>query len=165
MRDLLFQIKKGILSNLYYLSLFAALALPDICGALDSEDGQASKENYIKWFDKYVAPSYQGYLSGEDCYSFRCALFRQVNIVQAKSRYKKILFVEPQTIDSVFHGHIIEDVLSIDVRVFCQDIIRGVEKWLQEKENTELYKKNMAKFVRRYPEGLPPYVVGAPVIG
>lgn len=165
MRDLLFQIKKGILSNLYYLSLFAALAIPDICGALDSEDGQASKENYVNWFDKYVAPSYQGYLSGEDCYSFRCALLRQGSSIHAKSRYKKILFVEPQTIDSVFHGHIIEDVLNIDVRLFCQDIIRGVEKWLEEKENTELYKKNMAQFVRRYPEGLPPYVVGAPVIG
>ena len=36
MRDLLEQIERGLDQNLYYLALFSALSLPDICGAVDS---------------------------------------------------------------------------------------------------------------------------------
>lgn len=165
MRDLLFQIKKGLFSNLYYLSLLAGLVIPDICGAVDSEDGQASQGGYVKWFDKYVAPYYQGLLSGEDCYYLRCSLLHQGTAFPPSARFTRILFVEPTAIDSVPHCDVIEGALNIDIRRFCQDIIHGVEKWLEEKENTELYKTNMAKFIRRYPEGLPPYITGVPVIG
>ena len=35
MQNLLDQIQKGLEADLYYLSLFAALAIPDICGAID----------------------------------------------------------------------------------------------------------------------------------
>ena len=56
------------------------------------------------------------------------------------------------------------DALNIDVRIFCNDLISGAEKWLEENENTDLYKKNYDKFMRRYPHGLPPYIVGVPVI-
>ncbi|MCX7974352.1 MAG: hypothetical protein N3B16_07605 [Candidatus Aminicenantes bacterium] len=165
MRDLLFQIKKGLFANLHYLSLFAALAIPDICGAIDSEDGQASKENYINWFDRYVAPRYQGFFTGEDCYYFRCSLLHHDPSLQPKSQFSRILFVEPTAIDTDVHCQVVEGALSLDVRIFCQDIIRGVEKWLEEKENTARYKINVAKFIRRYPEGLSPYIEGMPVIG
>lgn len=56
------------------------------------------------------------------------------------------------------------DALNIDVRIFCNDLISGAEEWLKENENTDLYKKNYDKFMRRYPSGLPPYIVGVPVI-
>jgi len=61
MRHLLEQIKKGLDNNLYYLSLFAALALPDICGAINSESGEANKDKYVQWFNKYVAGKYRGF--------------------------------------------------------------------------------------------------------
>ena len=35
----------------------------------------------------------------------------------------------------------------------------------KEVENTDLYKKNYNKFMKRYPHGLEPYIVGVPVIG
>lgn len=165
MRDLLFQIKKGLFSNLYYLSFLGALVIPDICGAVDSENGQASKEGYVNWFDKYVAPGYQGFLTGEDCYYFRCSFLHQEVLLGPKSQFARILFVERAAIDSVLHCNLIEGAIHIDIRVFCQDIIRGVEKWLEERENTELYKVNMAKFIRRYPDGLPPFIEGVAVIG
>lgn len=165
MRDLLFQIKKGLFSNLYYLSLFAALAIPEICGAVDSKDGQASKENYVNWFDKYVGPRCQEFFTGEDCYYFRCSLLHQGSFPHRQGKYYRILFVEPSAIDSDLHCRIVEGALVLDIRIFCQEMIKGTEKWLEEKEKTELFKANMAKFIQRYPEGLPPYVVGMPVIG
>lgn len=42
MKNLLEQIDHGLKVNLYYLSLFVALSIPDICGAIDSQNGEAS---------------------------------------------------------------------------------------------------------------------------
>jgi hypothetical protein len=44
MELLLEQIEKGLNANLYYLSLFVALCIPDICGALEPENGRADGE-------------------------------------------------------------------------------------------------------------------------
>jgi len=41
MRLLLDQIEQSLNHKLYYLSLMAVLAIPDIAGALDSDDGCA----------------------------------------------------------------------------------------------------------------------------
>ena len=55
MNDFLLQIREGLNKNLYLLSLFSALAIPDICGAMSSENGEANAEKYKAWFDKYIA--------------------------------------------------------------------------------------------------------------
>ncbi|MCH8208557.1 MAG: hypothetical protein IIA62_05835 [Nitrospinae bacterium] len=165
MRDFLTQVKKGLDENLYLLSLFSALAVPDICGAMSSEDGEANAEKYEVWFDKYVAPKYSDFLSGKDCYFFRCSLLHQGSSQHPRSNYKRVLFVEPSATTNVFHNNIVNDALNIDVRVFCNDIISGAEKWLGENEETKLFKKNYDKFMKRYPNGLKPYIVGVPVIG
>lgn len=165
MKNLLEQIKKGLDNNLYYISLFAVLSIPDICGAIDSENGEASADKYVQWFNKYVARKYTGFLDGEDCYYFRCSLLHQGSSQHPKSNYSRVLFVEPTATTNVFHCNILNDALNIDVRIFCGDIVEGVKEWLREVENTELYKKNYGKFMMRYPNGLKPYIIGVPVIG
>lgn len=164
MRDFLTQIKKGLDENLYLLSLFSALAIPDICGAMGSENGEARPKKYKAWFDKYVTPKYNNFLNGEDCYYFRCSLLHQGSSQHGKSNYKRVLFVETSITTNTFHNNIMNDALNIDVKIFCSDLISGAEKWLEENESTDLYKKNYDKFMRRYPNGLPPYIVGVPVI-
>ena len=164
MRDFLTQIKNGLEADLYLLSLFSTLAIPDLCGALSSENGEASSEKYKGWFDKYVAPRYNGFLSGEDCYFFRCSLLHQGSSQHPSSSYKRVFFVEPSATTNVFHNNILNDALNIDVKIFCSDIISGAEVWLGENEETELYRINSDKFMRRYPTGLSPYIVGVPVI-
>ncbi len=165
MQDLLDQIQRGLESNLYYLSLFAALSLPDICGAIDSQDGNATSAKYIKWFDEYVARKYGDFLTGEDCYRFRCSLLHQGSSQHPKSSYSRVLFVEPTATTNVFHNNIMNDALNIDVRIFCSDLIEGAERWLEKVEKTDLYKGNYDRFMKRYPNGLAPYIVGIPVIG
>jgi len=172
MRDLLEQIDKALEANLYYVALFVSLAIPDICGAIGSPDGKATKPKYVNWFDKYVGPRYSStiigrpisFLTGEDCYYFRCSLLHQGSSQHTKSSYSRILFVEPSATTNVFHCNILNDALNIDVRVFCRDIISGALIWLKDCEGTELYQKNYDMFMRRYPKGLSPYMVGVPVI-
>jgi len=45
-------LKKGIESENWYLSLMAALTLPDICISL--EEGITNRSLYVNWFDKYI---------------------------------------------------------------------------------------------------------------
>jgi len=42
MEDLIRQIRAASAAGLYYLALFAALAIPDICSALETENGKAT---------------------------------------------------------------------------------------------------------------------------
>jgi len=164
MKDFLLQIKKGLDENLYLLSLFSALAIPDICGAMSSENGDAHFEKYTAWFDKYITPKYNGFLSGKDCYLFRCSLLHQGSSQHPGSNYKRVLFIEPSATTLIAHNNILNDALNIDVKIFCNDIVLSAEEWLKENQETELYKKNYDKFMRRYPNGLSPYIVGVPVI-
>ena len=165
MRNLLDQIQKGLFVDLYYLSLFAALSLPDICGAIDSVDGNATPEKYEQWFDKYVSSKYDGFLNGKDCYRFRCSLLHQGTSQHPKSTYSRVLFIEPSATTNVFHNIIMNDALNIDLGIFCNDMIEGAKNWLKDVEQTDLYKVNYSKFMKRHPNGVAPYIVGVPVIG
>jgi len=164
-QNLLDQVQKGLGANLYYLSLFVALSLPDICGAIDSKNGEATSKKYKEWFDEYIASKYSGFLTGEDCYRFRCSLLHQGSSQHPKSAYSRVLFVEPIGTTNVFHNNVMNDALNIDVRIFCNDMIEGAKKWLQKVEKTDLYKENYNKFMKRHPNGLKPFIVGVPVIG
>jgi hypothetical protein len=46
MEELIRQIREANSAGLYYLALFAAIALPDICGALEAADGRANDDRY-----------------------------------------------------------------------------------------------------------------------
>lgn len=164
MEDLLHQIKKGLENNLYYLSLFIALSIPDICGALGSSDGKATGKKYKEWFDKYVAQKYDNNLDGNTCYLFRCSLLHQGSTEHIHSHYSRILFIEPGTTNNIFHNNILNYALNIDVNIFCEDIVAGAKRWLSEIKETDEFKANYPKFVRRYPSGLSPYIRGLPVI-
>jgi len=183
-RTLLDQIQKSLDFNLYYVSLFAALAVPDIGGALDSDDGQASGSKYIAWFEKYVrlrfteivkkslppemaghVPEMENPLTGDACYRFRCSLLHQGSSQHPKSPYSRIIFIEPGATTNVVHYGILNDALCIDLKSFCIEIIEGTKIWLNEVENTQKYKENYDRFARRHPNGLTPYIVGVPVVG
>jgi len=168
MRELLKQIEAGLESGLYYLSLIASLILPDIYGAIDSSSGTASRKKYTDWFNKYVAPAYSThlgqFLTGEDCYRFRCSLLHQGSSQHRQSTYARYIFVEPSATNVFMHCNIINDALNLDLKTFCKDVIAGTEKWLAEVEGTERYQANYSRFMRRYPSGLPPYMGGIPVI-
>lgn len=170
MQALIDQARQAANSRAYYLSLFAALALPDICAAMESSNGQASKAKYAAWFDKYVAQKYTTdpdrtpSLSGEDCYYYRCSMIHQGRSQHSSSTYSRIIFIEPGQSGIVMHNNVINDALNIDVRHFCTDICDSAEQWLSEVKDTPQYLQNFAQSLQRHPNGLAPYIVGLPVI-
>ncbi|MFA5084196.1 MAG: hypothetical protein WC475_02335 [Candidatus Paceibacterota bacterium] len=177
MKDFLTQIKIGLEQNLYFLSLFAALTIPDICSAMESEDGLTTGNKYKNWFDKYMVknePEKYGTgknFTSDDCWNFRCAILHQGRSNHEKSDYKRILFIEPPNLHGIgsIHACIVgayteEKSLLINVEKFCFDIIKSANEWMRENENSDIYKKNYQNLIKRYPKGIKP-VLGCSVIG
>lgn len=153
----------------YYLALTGALAVPDICGALESNDGEANGPRYKAWFDAHMATrhAYGGrppILTGEDCWRFRCSFLHQGSTQHPTSGYARILFIEPGATGNTFHMNVIGDALNIDVRFFCVEMVDSARRWLGGVVGTEPYQTNFDAFVHRYPVGLAPYIRGVPVI-
>lgn len=175
MRELLKQIEAGLSNNLYFLSLFVSLTIPDICAAMESANGRTTNTRYKAWFNKHFAPrNPRKYGAGtnftaDDCYNFRCAILHQGRTNNGKTPYKRIMFFEPGTFSIGLHSCVVgsktkEKSLVIDVKVFCADMVQGAKDWIKVNENSAAYKTNTPYLVKRYPQGIPP-VFGGPVIG
>lgn len=152
----------------YMVALMAALSIPDICGALESPNGQASRSNFSKWFDQWVGPKYVNgvdlIFDGETCYYYRCAALHQARASHPKLGYSRVLFVEPGLGGSL-HKNVLMDALNIDVQRFCLDITESGRNWWDARSPAAIVRNNLAQCMQRYPQGLAPYIGGIPVIG
>ena len=131
MKDFLGQINAAVGAGLFYVALHSALALPDICAALESPSGTTSGERYADWFDRFVAnkytvgPNKEPSLTGDQCYQFRCALLHQGRLQPDRAQgYSRMFFLEPNG-GLIMHNNVMGDALNIDVRIFCGDLIAG----------------------------------------
>ena len=175
MRELLKQIETGLSHNLYFLSLFVSLTIPDICAAMGSENGKTESTKYKAWFNKYFVPrNPRKYgtatnFTADDCYNYRCAILHQGRSNNGKIEYKRIIFFEPGTFSIGLHSCVVgsktkDKSLVIDVKTFCADMVHSAQDWISKNENSAVYKRNSQSLVKRYPNGIPP-VFGGPVIG
>ena len=55
-------------------------------------------------------------------------------------------------------------VLSLDAEYFCRDVVRNASHWYASKQNDRTVAANMPKLFQFRPQGLAPYIVGAPLI-
>lgn len=169
MEEFLDQLDKVANSGFSYVSLFTALTVPDICGALEVDDGLAKGDRYRAWFDKWVAPKYtvgpdrRPSLSGATCYAYRCGLLHQGRSMHEKLGYSRIMFVE-RTNGNVFHNNVLNDALNIDIPLFVKSITSSARDWIKTMAGNEAFEKNIEHFMKRHAGGLPPYIVGVDVI-
>lgn len=185
MRTLVDQIEASLGSRLYFLSLQSSLTVPDIAGALSSENGEASPAKFADWFEAWARPRFmdtvlasvpaehrqhvrhmENPLTGDACYRFRCSLLHQGSAQQHPNNpMPRIIFIEPGATTNVIHYGRLNDALCIDLNLFCREIISGARLWLAQAEQDPNYIRNYERFARRHPEGLRPYIVGVPVVG
>jgi hypothetical protein len=168
MEDLLDEILKAAEAGLGRLALFGALALPDICGALESADGKAIGPKFKAWFDKYITPmclmpNRPPAMDGDVAYAYRCAMLHQARAQHPNLGYNRVLFIERAPGHPVIHLGIADGALFVDVPSFCRMIITGVRKWLDDVKGDPTFQANLDQMLRRYPNGMRPYTNG-PVI-
>jgi hypothetical protein len=162
MEELVRQIRVAAEAGLYYLALFGVLALPDICGALASDNGRASGARYKAWLRENVP---EQAAEADLIYGLRCSLLHQGNALPHGGHFP-IAFTLPG--DGQLHN--LSTVVGDDrvgwtsIPLFIEEVTRGAENWLSSYKDTERVKRNMEKFARLRPEGLPPHFSGSPVV-
>jgi hypothetical protein len=148
---LLEQIEQCLRQRLYYVAIMASLAIPDIGGAIDSDDGNSSQKNYADWFNKYVKPRYIGELdlTGDECYYLRCSMLHQG---KAKHKKIKVVFMHFPQSDAPVNPLLLDNDqgLLVEPRTFCYNMIYAAYAWLEIVYNDDRFKKNMKNFMTLY---------------
>jgi len=161
MDELIAQIRLAATAGLYYLALFGALSLPDICGALNSKEGTASASKYKDWLRNNVPEQAN---DADVIYGLRCSLLHQGKAMPHGGVFPLAFTFPPggqiHNLSTVVNG---QQVGWLSIPLFVEEVTLGAERWLQQFGNTKRVKRNLEKFARLRPEGLPPHVQG-PVI-
>ena len=155
------QMKQASDAGLYLVALITALTLPDMLAALSSVNGRATGEKYLTWLQTHLGQSAE---DAAQLYGFRCSLLHQGS-PYPHGGFHRIAFVEPGS--GQLHNlstQVGEDRVGwLSVPMFVDDMQRGAEDWLSKHGGSHNVRRNLTRFARRRPEGLPPHVVGAAV--
>ena len=148
MENILKSIEKSLDDKNWYGALILSLILPDICAKVEGST-KCSSERYLEWFEKYLGTKYYGFLSGHDCYAFRCSLLHEGhgNIEERsasdKQRQNDVLH-RFEFIDNGPHCNLVsnchfgdpkydgKNILQLSVKDFCQDMIGAAKEWLND---------------------------------
>ncbi len=150
-------------SGLYFVALLGVLAIPDICGALASNDGKASGSKYKQWLRDNVP---EEAADADLIYGLRCSLLHQGQAHPHGSTFPLAFMVPPpdggglHKLSTVVNG---QQVGWSILPLFVEEVTRGAEAWFQRYGSSNTVQRNMAKFAYLRPEGLPPHAVGMPV--
>lgn len=163
MEDLIQALVSSVVNKNWYGSLFIALSVPDICGYLESPT-EGSQARYERWFEKYMLPKYtvcigayntpHVFLSPSDCYALRCALLHQGGEVITGQRAREALdrfhFIDPPP-SNLIHCNKYNNVLQLQVDIFCKDMLSGLQEWLQDAQNSPDVEKRIGNILKVYP--------------
>lgn len=133
--------KSAVADQNWYAALSLALTMPDICGRLENPKA-GSQARFTAWFDKFLLKRYQmkvgpmrelhTFLCGADCYALRCAFLHQgefgIDDQRAQQALESFHFIAPRT-GMLVHNNKFNNILQLQVDVFCVDICNGVEEW------------------------------------
>ena len=154
-------VEQALASQNYYAALAMAMALPDMCGRLQTPE-RRSRERFVDWWERYVSPKYVRkvgagagmvveFLSAKDAYAFRCAYLHEgrddIKAQSARIALESFVFVEPPPAGSN-HCNRYNNVLQLQVDTFCRDICEGATQWLHDTAADEEVAKNAAGLIQ-----------------
>lgn len=147
--NILTQIDMAAMNGLDLIAVSMAAALPDICGALISQNGQAHKTKYIAWCKENLVTGFD-YLTPEDLYQMRCGVLHQGRLTGLKGKVKQVVFVPSG--GSIFVDCIAGETYFYSARTFCININRAVVRWVEINHKNEIFQTN-AKSLMQYRSG------------
>lgn len=164
-------IERSLQSENWFGALFLALAIPDVCGALETP-GVGNGKRYKRWFNQNMAPLYQrknpidpamlarlGWtdekiartqaplFNADDCYAFRCSCLHAGMTETVRSH---IHFVAPPGNGNIVHLNLIDDVLQMQIDQFCLEVCRATRKWLVDVSGEADVQERMRKLITVY---------------
>jgi hypothetical protein len=157
------EILKAVSSGVYSVPIFMSAAIPDICAALESDDGRTSATRYQAWFDKWAA-SRMSLMTAEDCYSLRCGLIHQGKLGGLKGGISQVVFPLPNPAFSTLANCRFGDVYMYDISSFCSDMISSSDDWWQASKDNSTVLENAKHVLKVHPTGWGNAISGIPVL-
>lgn len=160
MQEFTNSIRKSISDKNWFAALFLALCMPDICAVIETPNNNNVGERYKRWFTENLAPTYSPMFSAEDCYYFRCSCLHQGLDTHVNLTHERIHFITPLPNNNIVHRNKINNVLQMQIDVFCNDIAKAVDLWYENvaKKDTEMQTR-IDGLIKIYgPESLKPFV-------
>lgn len=158
------EIRAAVGQRQYALALMSTMALVDICGALDAQNGRSEGKRFRAWFEANVAGA-TARLEAADAWALRCGLLHQGRMRGAG--YDHVLFSLPG--GSSMHGNIFDiggkKALNLDLRFFVDDVVSAAERWWSKNKAVEPVATNALHLARVRTNGLSPFIIGAALIG
>jgi len=94
LQQLLDEINKAAAGGFPRLAIAMAVALPDICVSLVSDDGRSDGKRYKAWCENNLGAEF-AYLTPEDLYSIRCGVLHNGRFGDQKHSVERVIFTLP----------------------------------------------------------------------
>ncbi|EKK4003068.1 hypothetical protein ACN5OL_000147 [Cronobacter sakazakii] len=127
-------IRKSLSDQNWFAALFMALAMPDICGAIEAPT-ELVGSRYRQWFRKYLGLKYENgaaVFTADDCYKFRCKCLHQGLVEKDKNER---FCLSPPVPPHKFHLMNIGGLIQVQIDILCEDICLGVDAWQKDVED------------------------------
>jgi hypothetical protein len=141
----------------------STLTLPDICAALEEPDGRTKEKRYKAWYKTHIYDQIGG-MTPDEAYELRCTIAHQSKAIASEKRsYTRVVFTTPAGMVGV-DSMVVNGALVFEVGLFCERWIKCVREWILSTEVHEHVRANLPMLLQVRPHGLPPYIVGMPII-
>lgn len=101
------------------------------------------------------------FLSSSDCYVLRCALFHEgreeITEQHARKALNRFHFNEPS--DGMVHCNQMYNVLQLRVDIFCNDVLKGLRKWVQDVQDIPDIRERIENILKVYPYNQVPGII------
>ena len=160
--DLLNQINEAANHGLPLLAIGMAVALPDICVSLSSEDGRSDGKRYKEWCAANLPSDQFSYVTPKDLYSMRCGVLHNGRFGDMQHEVKSVIFTLPSGVS--FTNCRSNDVYLYGVVEFCKNLCDAAYRWHQSVKDNPIVQENAKRLMQIHPNGISPHIVGMPVI-
>jgi len=148
MENIIKAVKQAINCKNWFAALYISLTLPDICGAMENPE-KGNGFRYKNWYGKYLSEKCKN-LTPEACWQLRNACLHEGSDAEGIRAFKRIHFVEPAG-GMIIHGNRLNEVLQLQIDVFCRDFCEAVEEWLRDVRNDQEIIARINKLMKVHP--------------
>jgi hypothetical protein len=159
------EIQTALGAGAYYAALMMTLGLPGICASLEMENGWSARDEYIDWYERYLAKAFPA-MDAQECYSMRCGVVHmgQGGLATKSKQKDRVVFMLPNPESVVLHNGVSNNILFLHAVKFCEQVMDAVKEWADDTANHKHVNANKSKLLTYRPNGLPPLIKGLPLI-
>jgi len=125
-----------------------AVALPDVCVSLISDDGRSDGERYKKWCEDNLKGDGFSYVTPDDLYSMRCGVLHNGRFGDLKHSVKRVVFVPPNLAQIQFTNCKADDVYLYSVVTFCENITKAAYQWYESNRHEATVTANSTRLMQ-----------------